>query len=104
MSDPFQEIKDLFVLFLCAMTAVCTRIVKAVDRPSKMFIFGEVLIGLAFCFFLAPAVKEHWSLSIQATCAITWVGSYFSGLVLKGLEEIIKGYFVKFTPKKDESD
>ena len=104
MSDPFQEVKDLFVLFVCAMTAVVTRIVKATHKPSKMFIFGEILIGLAFCFFLAPAVQEQWNLSIQATCAITWVGASFSGLVLKCLEDLIKAYFTKFTPKNDEPD
>jgi FtsH-binding integral membrane protein len=102
MSEQFQELKDVFVLFACAMTAVVTRIIKSTNKPSKMFIFGEILIGLAFCFFLAPAVQLQWSLSIQATCAITWVGAYFSGLVLKCLEDLIKAYFTSFTPKNDD--
>jgi hypothetical protein len=102
MSEQFQELKDLFVLFVCAMTAVVTRIIKSTNKPSKMFIFGEILIGLAFCFFLAPAVQLQWNLSIQATCAITWVGAYFSGLVLKCLEDLIKAYFTSVTPKHDD--
>jgi hypothetical protein len=94
-----KELSEYFTLFLCAMTAVAARIIKASEPPSKAVIFGEILIGLAFCFILAPAIKEYFSLSDREIYAITWAGAYFSGIVLQGIENIIKGYLSKITPK-----
>lgn len=94
-----KELSELFTLFLCAMTAVTARIIKASEPPSKAVIMGEILIGLAFCFILAPAIKEHFGLSDKQIYAITWAGAYFSGLVLQGIENILKIYLEKITPK-----
>lgn len=94
-----KELSELFTLFLCAMTAVTARIIKASEPPSKPVIIGEILIGLAFCFILAPAIKEHFGLSDKQIYAITWSGAYFSGLVLQGIENIIRGYLDKIAPK-----
>jgi hypothetical protein len=92
MSAPNEQLNEYLAYFLSGMTAVMSRLIRATERPSKSVILGEVLIGLAFCFILAPAVQEKFGLSTKAVCAITWAGSYFSGLILKGIENIIKSH------------
>jgi len=101
---PSQEINDLLAIFFSGMTAVAIRLVRAIEKPSRPVIIGEVLVGLAFCFIIAPAAQERYSLSIKAVCAMTWAGAYFSGLLLQGAERILKGYVEKFTPKPKEED
>ena len=98
-----NHVSDWIVLLLSSMSAVIVRLIKAAEKPSKSVVIGELILGLVFCFILAPAVQEYFALSLKAVCAITWAGAYFSGLVLKGMENIIKGYIDKITPKiKDE--
>ena len=101
---PNESLNDTLAIFASAMTAVATRLVRATAKPSKTVITGEILIGLAFCFFLAPAVQEYYGLSVKAICAMTWAGSYFSGLLLAASEKILLGYVKKFTPKNDDSE
>lgn len=104
---PSQEINELMALFASAMIAVATKLIKASKKPSLLVIIGEVLIGLAFCFILAPAMQEYFGLSIRVVCAMTWVGAYFSGILLTGAESVIRDYFSKIafkTPKNNDSE
>jgi hypothetical protein len=97
-----QELNELIAIFSSGMIAVAVRLFKATEKPSVIFVIGELLIGLSFCFVLAPAVQEHFALSTKSICAITWAGCFFSGMVLKQLEALIKAYFQKLTPKNNE--
>ena len=90
MSTPNEQINEYLAYFVSGMAAVVSRLVRATERPSRSVIMGEVLIGLAFCFILAPALQEYYGLSTKAVCAITWAGSYFSGVILQGVEAVIK--------------
>ncbi len=92
MNSPNDQLNEYIAYFFSGMTAVMARIIRATERPSKSVVMGEVLIGLAFCFILAPAAQEHYGLSTKAVCAMTWAGSYFSGIILKGVENVIKSY------------
>ena len=87
-----QQINELLAVFASAMIAVSARLMSAVERPSKAIAVSEILVGLGFCFFLAPALQEHYKLSVKETCGIVWVSSYFSGLILKAGEDAIKSY------------
>ena len=106
MNNPDEQLNEYLSYFLSGMTAVMARLIRASERPSKSVIIGEVLIGLAFCFIFAPAIQEHYGLSTKAVCVMTWAGSYFSGLILKGVETAIKSHLdgmKKAKPKKDDN-
>jgi len=103
---PPPDLDEKMAVFASAMAAVTLKLVKATTRPSVAVIIAEVLLGLAFCFILAPAVQEHYNLSLKAVCAFTWIGALFSGILLQGAEVYIKAWLEKVTPdnnKKDDS-
>jgi hypothetical protein len=85
-----QNINDALLIFASAMLAIAIKVLRATERPSKTVFFGEVLIGVSFCWVIAPALQEYYGLSTKVTCALAWVSSYFSGLILKAAEEVLK--------------
>jgi len=101
---PPADLDEKIAVFASAMAAVTLKLVRATTRPSVAVIAAEVLIGLAFCFILAPAVQEHWNLSLKVVCAFTWIGALFSGILLQGAEVYIKAWLEKVTPDNKNDD
>lgn len=99
------DFDEKMAIFVSAMSAVALKLVRTASRPSVPVVVGEVLVGLAFCFIIAPAVQEYYNLSLKVICAFTWIGALFSSVLLQGAENTIKAWLTKITPttKKDDN-
>ena len=102
MTTP-PEFDDKMAIFASAMSAVALKLVRATARPSIPVVVGEVLLGLTFCFIIAPAVQEYYHLSLKLICALTWIGALFSGILLQGAENVIKAWIEKVTPNDNDN-
>ena len=104
MTTP-PEYDEKMAIFASAMSAIALKLIRATSRPSFPVVVGEILLGLTFCFIIAPAVQEYYNLSLKIICALTWIGALFSGILLQGAESVIKAWIGKVTPNdNDDAD
>ena len=77
-----EELKKYIVLFLAGVFPAMIRFLNLEKRNMRYFLI-EVMTGISFAFFIAPAVIEYYNLSLKLGCGVTFILAYFSEQVLR---------------------
>jgi len=88
MDKQFDAIEWLF-LTGAALSGSIIKILRGKDSLRPRYVALEILIGLAFCVFVIPALSEYFLWTVRAACLATFAAAYTSHLILRAIESLV---------------
>lgn len=79
-------------LFIIA-SGICgssMKLLRGQNKLSPRYIAAELLTGLAFAFFIIPAIAEYYTWTHRLTCGATFTASLLSHVIITALESRLK--------------
>jgi hypothetical protein len=88
MDKQFDAIEWL-LLTGAALSGSLIKILRGKDTLRPRYVAVEILIGLAVCVFVIPALSEYFHWTVRAACLATFASAYTSHLVLRAIEGLV---------------
>lgn len=88
MDKQFDAV-EWILLTAAALSGSIIKILRGKDALRPRYIAVEILIGLAVCVFVIPALSEYFQWTVRAACLATFGSAYTSHLVLRAIEGMV---------------